>query len=81
MTPQIDRYATARAVEQAIKAAAKAAHEADPTRQVDDLVRQAHYDRFLCRVFAAQALMDAYVGPIFTGTAVGTWNPDTRSWS
>jgi len=47
-----DRYASPRAVEQAIKDAAKTAHEADPARLVDDLIRQAHYDRFLCRVFS-----------------------------
>ncbi|MDR2253016.1 MAG: nucleotidyl transferase AbiEii/AbiGii toxin family protein [Bifidobacteriaceae bacterium] len=45
-------YAGWRAVEQAIKQAAKRAHEADPTREVEDIIRQAHHDRFLCRVFA-----------------------------
>jgi len=33
-----DRYASPRAVEQAIKDAAKTAHEADPSRLVDDLI-------------------------------------------
>ena len=46
-------YPDARAVESAIKDAAKNAHAADPSRQVGDLIRQACYDRFLCRVFSA----------------------------
>lgn len=49
--PDVD-YPDARAVEAAIKAAAKSAHDADPTRQTGDLIRQAYYDRFLCRVFS-----------------------------
>jgi len=40
------------AVEMAIKEAAKAANLSDPSRQINDLIRQAHYDRFLCRVFS-----------------------------
>jgi hypothetical protein len=44
-------YASAKAVEMAIAAGAKAIHDTDPTRNVNDLIRQAHYDRFLCRVF------------------------------
>lgn len=52
MTVNVERYASSGAVESAIKDAAKKAHEADPNRQVGDLIRQAHYDRFLCRVFA-----------------------------
>lgn len=43
-------YADARAVEAAIKAAARTVHDADPSRQTGDLIRQAYYDRFLCRV-------------------------------
>ncbi|WP_036923506.1 nucleotidyl transferase AbiEii/AbiGii toxin family protein [Propionicicella superfundia] len=45
-------YPDSAGVEAAIKAAAKSAHDADPTRQTGDLIRQAHYDRFLCRVFS-----------------------------
>jgi len=45
-------YSNALAVEQAIKGAAKTAHKADPSRQISDLIRQAYYDRFLCRVFS-----------------------------
>ena len=52
MTNKPDAYASASAVEQAIKDAAKAAHRNDPSRQVNDLIRQAYYDRFLSRVFS-----------------------------
>ncbi|MDR0944710.1 MAG: nucleotidyl transferase AbiEii/AbiGii toxin family protein [Bifidobacteriaceae bacterium] len=45
-------YPNARAVEAAIKDAAKREHQAHPSRQVADLIRQTYYDRFLCRVFA-----------------------------
>ncbi len=45
-------YPDARAVESAIKDAAKTAHAADSSRQIGDLIRQAYYDRFLCRVFS-----------------------------
>lgn len=45
-------YPDARAVESAIKDAAKSTHAAYPTRQTGDLIRQAYYDRFLCRVFS-----------------------------
>lgn len=37
-------YRDARAVESAIKDAAKSAHAADPIRQTGDLIRQVHYD-------------------------------------
>jgi hypothetical protein len=46
------RYPHARTVEQAIKDAALATHRADPSRATNDIIRQARYDRFLCRVFA-----------------------------
>jgi Nucleotidyl transferase AbiEii toxin, Type IV TA system len=49
--PDFD-YPDARAVEAAIKAAARTVHDADPSRQTGDLIRQAYYDRFLCRVFS-----------------------------
>jgi hypothetical protein len=45
-------YRDAKAVEMAIKAAAKATHASDPKRNVADLIRQAYYDRFLSRVFS-----------------------------
>jgi len=52
MTDSLDSYCDWRAVEMAIKEAAKGASLADPSRQVGDLIRQAHYDRFLRRVFS-----------------------------
>ena len=52
MTNESETYQDWRAVEQAIKSAATEAHQQDPTRIVADLIRQAHYDRFLCRVFS-----------------------------
>ena len=52
MTDSLESYHDWRAVEMAIKDAAKAASLADPSRQVGDLIRQTHYDRFLCRVFS-----------------------------
>jgi len=51
MTEQ-QTYPNGRAVEQAIKDAAKAVHRADPARQVNDLIRQTYHDRLLCRVFS-----------------------------
>ena len=53
MTDHQNRYGTAKAVESAIKDAARQANRVDPSRQIGDLIRQAHYDRFLCRVFSA----------------------------
>lgn len=47
-----DRYTSGLAVEQAIKAAAKREHQQCPERDIGDIVRQMHYDRFLCRVFS-----------------------------
>lgn len=45
-------YASAEAVESAIRDAAKHAHEADKSRGTSELIRQAHFDRLLCRVFS-----------------------------
>lgn len=55
MTGDVKRYANWRAVESAIKAAALRVNEENPSRQVGDLIRQAHYDRFLSRVFSEGA--------------------------
>ena len=52
MTDKPETYQSWKAVEMAIKSAAVETHRRDPTRLVDDLIRQAHYDRFLCRVFS-----------------------------
>jgi hypothetical protein len=54
MLKESERYPNARAVEQAIKDAAIAVHRADPSRATHDIVRQAHHDRFLCRVFSGE---------------------------
>lgn len=51
MTIESEPYRDWRSVEMAIKSAAAIAHLLDPTRLVDDLIRQTYYDRFLCRVF------------------------------
>lgn len=45
-------YGSAAAVEAAIKNAAQAEHGRDAGRSVDDLIRQAHFDRFLSRIFS-----------------------------
>ncbi|MCH9275629.1 nucleotidyl transferase AbiEii/AbiGii toxin family protein [Bifidobacterium amazonense] len=47
-----DRYTSGLAVEQAIKTAAKREHQQHPERNIADIIRQMHYDRFLCRVFS-----------------------------
>lgn len=47
-----NRYANSLAVEQAIKTAAKREHQQHPERNIADIIRQMHYDRFLCRVFS-----------------------------
>ncbi|RSX47803.1 nucleotidyl transferase AbiEii/AbiGii toxin family protein [Bifidobacterium callimiconis] len=47
-----ENYANGLAVEQAIKAAAKREHQQHPERNVTDIIRQMHYDRFLCLVFS-----------------------------
>lgn len=45
-------YPDPRAVEMAIKSAAKAMNAADPTLSVGERIRQAYFDRLLCRVFS-----------------------------
>jgi len=45
-------YASAKAVDDAIKQAAKNAAAAKPLVSVSDRIRQAYFDRFLCRVFS-----------------------------
>jgi hypothetical protein len=45
-------YVDARAVEMAIKAAAASAQRADSSVSVSDRIRQAYFDRLLCRVFS-----------------------------
>lgn len=51
--PEAGPYASAKAVDDAIKQAAKNAAAADPpSASVTDRIRQAYFDRFLCRVFS-----------------------------
>ncbi len=45
-------YANARAMEMAIKSAIHSAHNVDPSVGVDERIRQATFDRLLCRVFS-----------------------------
>ncbi|WEV59546.1 nucleotidyl transferase AbiEii/AbiGii toxin family protein [Bifidobacterium sp. ESL0728] len=51
-------YLSPSAVESAIREHAKAVHVHEPNRNVDDTIRQIHYDRFLCRVFSEGAESD-----------------------
>ncbi|MCL2804073.1 MAG: hypothetical protein FWD29_09030 [Micrococcales bacterium] len=51
MTDSLEKHHGWRAVEMAIKGAAKSAYKQDQTRPVEDMIRQTYYDRFLCRVF------------------------------
>lgn len=48
-------YGDPRSVEMAIKGAAKALHAADPAVSINERIRQAYFDRLLCRVFAEGA--------------------------
>lgn len=45
-------YATAAAIDAAIRQAAKNAQAADRSVNANDRIKQAHFDRFLCRVFS-----------------------------
>lgn len=47
-----EHYPNGLAVEQAIKTAAKHEHQLNPQRDINDIIRQMHYDRFLCRIFS-----------------------------
>lgn len=47
-----DHYTNGLAVEQAIKAAAKSEHQRHSERNIADIIRQMHHDRFLSRVFS-----------------------------
>lgn len=50
-----DGYATPRAVEQALKQAARNASKLDPSLSVHDRIRLAYFDRFLARVFSEES--------------------------
>ena len=49
-----DGYTTPRAVEQALKQAARNASKLDPSLSVHDRIRLAYFDRFLARVFSEE---------------------------
>jgi hypothetical protein len=51
-------YSSAAAVEMAIKDAALRAHQLDPTVSVHERIRQAYFDRLLCRVFSDGEISD-----------------------
>lgn len=50
--PESGPYASAKAVDDAIKQAARNAAAVDSSVSVTDRIRQAYFDRFLCRVFS-----------------------------
>lgn len=69
-------YFDARAVEMAIKTSAEAAHRADPSISVSERIRQAHFDRLLCRVFSEG---DASTWILKGGTGVLARVPNARA--
>lgn len=50
--PELDGYSNAAAVDAAIKSKARERANADPSLNLSQLVTQAYFDRFLCRVFS-----------------------------
>ena len=69
-------YPDAKAVEMAIKAAAEKAHRVDPSVRVNERIRQAHFDRLLCRVFSGG---DASEWILKGGTGVLARVPNARA--
>ncbi len=69
-------YASAKAVDDAIKQAAKNAAATDPSVSVTDRIRQAYFDRFLCRVFSQG---DTSEWLLKGGTGMLARVPDSRS--
>ena len=49
------RYSSPSVIQQAIKDAARRAHQQDPTRSVNSLIDQEHFRRLLTRIFRADA--------------------------
>lgn len=74
--PEAGAYASAKAVDDAIKQAAKNAAAADPSVSVTDRIRQAYFDRFLCRVFSEG---DTSEWLLKGGTGMLARVPDSRS--
>jgi hypothetical protein len=70
------QYPDPRAVEMAIKQAAGEAHAADRSVGVNELIRQAHFDRLLCRVFS-EGSQSEWV--LKGGTGMLARIPNTRS--
>lgn len=69
-------YNDPRSVELAIKDAAKARHAADPSVSVNERIRQAHFDRLLCRVFSEGAMSEWVLKG---GTGMLARIPDSRA--
>ena len=74
--PEAVPYASAKAVDDAIKQAARNAAAADPSVSVTDRIRQAYFDRFLCRVFSEG---DTSEWLLKGGTGMLARVPDSRS--
>lgn len=72
----LEPYKDPRSVEMAIKEAAKAMHASVPAVSVNERVRQAHFDRPLCRVFS-QGEQSEWV--LKGGTGMLARIPDTRA--
>ena len=69
-------YKDPRSVEMAIKEAVRAMHAADPAVSVGERIRQAHFDRLLCRVFSQGAHSDWVLKG---GTGMLARIPNTRA--
>ena len=69
-------YKDPRSVEMAIKEAVRAMHAADPAVSVGERIRQAHFDRLLCRVFSQGAQSDWVLKG---GTGMLARIPNTRA--
>jgi hypothetical protein len=69
-------YSTGGAVESAIKSAANNAKKHDPSIDIGQCIRQAHFDRLLCRVFLSQN-RDSWA--LKGGTGLLARIPNTRS--
>lgn len=69
-------YATAAAIDAAIKRAAQNAFATDPSVSVNDRIRQGYFDRFLCRVFS-EGMSSEWL--LKGGTGMLARVPNTRS--
>jgi hypothetical protein len=71
-----EKYLTSRGVESAIKDAARKAYEADLSVSIQERIRQATFDRFLCRIFAED---DASEWVLKGGTGMLARVPSSRA--